>query len=89
MLFRSRIYQEKENRKIEHKNLKAEIEKLEKENSKEKAINICSKGQYFKTKKQYYDISKKVKKYPENIILKKEQERLAKTIKEIEDKYKI
>jgi len=81
-----RIYQEKENRKIEHKNLKAEIEKLEKENSKEKAINICSKGQYFKTKKQYYDISKKVKKYPENIILKKEQERLAKTIKEIEDK---
>lgn len=45
-----RIYQEKENRKIEHKNLKAEIEKLEKENSKEKAINICSKGQYFKTK---------------------------------------
>ncbi|WP_339008654.1 MobA/MobL family protein [Fusobacterium animalis] len=81
-----RIYQERENKKIEHKNLKAEIEKLEKENSKEKAINICSKGQYFKTKKQYYDISKKVKKYPENIILKKEQERLAKTIKEIEDK---
>ena len=81
-----RIYQERENKKIEHKNLKAEIEKLEKENSKEKAINICSKGQYFKTKKQYYDISKKVKKYPENIILKKEQEKLAKTIKEIEDK---
>ena len=81
-----RIYQERENKKIEHKNLKAEIEKLEKENSKEKAINICSKGKYFKTKKQYYDISKKVKKYPENIILKKEQERLAKTIKEIEDK---
>lgn len=81
-----RIYQERENKKIEHKNLKAEIEKLEKEDSKEKAINICSKGEYFKTKKQYYDISKKVKKYPENIILKKEQEKLAKTIKDIENK---
>lgn len=81
-----RIYQERENKKIEHKNLKAEIEKLEKEDSKEKAINICSKGEYFKTKKQYYDISKKVKKYPENNILKKELEKLSKSIKNIEDK---
>nr|WP_310788226.1 MobA/MobL family protein [Fusobacterium nucleatum] len=81
-----RIYQEKENKKVEHKNLRAEIEKLEKENSKEKAINICSKGEYFRAKKQYYDISKKVKKYSENSILKKEQEKLAKTIKNIEDK---
>ena len=81
-----RIYQERENKKIEHKNLKAEIEKLEKEDSKEKAINICSKGEYFKTKKQYYDLSKKVKKYPENNILKKELEKLSKSIKNIEDK---
>ena len=81
-----RIYQEKENIKIEDKNLKVEIEKLEKENSKEKAINICSKGQYFKAKKQYYDISKKLKKYPENIILKKELDKITKTIENIENK---
>ena len=81
-----RISQEKENKKIEDKNLKVEIEKLEKENSKEKAINICSKGQYFKAKKQYYDISKKLKKYPENIILKKELDKITKTIENIENK---
>ena len=61
-----------------------EIEKLEKENSRERAINICSKGEYFKLKKQYSDISKKIKKYPENKILKSEQDRLSKVINNIE-----
>lgn len=81
-----RIYEERENKKTERKNLENEIEKLEKENSRERAINICSKGEYFKLKKQYSDISKKIKKYPENKILKSEQDRLSKVINNIEEK---
>lgn len=68
---------------IEKKEIKAEIEKLEKQNSKERALNIVSKGKYFKLKKEIFDISKKIKNYPENEVLQGTKKNLTFEIEKI------
>lgn len=70
-------------REQEYKQTKVDIEKLEKQDSKESAINILSKGEYFRAKREYFKTLKKLKKYPENEVLKNKVNSINENIEQI------